>query len=178
MKLISKRSKGFTLIELMIVVAIIGILAAIAIPNFLSFQLKSKTAEGKTNLAAIRTAEESYYAELGSYVSANASPDAALGPAKRTYSDAVASMGFAELGWAPEGQVYFNYGVATATAAFTASAGGDLDGDATPQQWGYSTNGSLAAKDFGTGKGGLCDVTGLTTKVVGPCTSTHGQSVF
>ncbi|MBI2370572.1 MAG: prepilin-type N-terminal cleavage/methylation domain-containing protein, partial [Deltaproteobacteria bacterium] len=44
--------QGFTLIELMIVVAIIGILAAIAIPNFLRFQAKSKQSEAKTNLAA------------------------------------------------------------------------------------------------------------------------------
>jgi prepilin-type N-terminal cleavage/methylation domain-containing protein len=64
-RLIRKSKKGFTLIELMIVVAIIGILAAIAIPNFLRFQLKSKSSEGKVNIAAIRTAEESYLAEFG-----------------------------------------------------------------------------------------------------------------
>ncbi len=73
---IMKQRKGFTLIELMIVVAIIGILAAIAIPNFLRFQLKAKSSEGKTNLAAIRTAEQSYYSEFGIYVSAAVSPAA------------------------------------------------------------------------------------------------------
>jgi len=50
-----KGKKGFTLIELMIVVAIIGILAAIAIPNFLKFQAKSKQSEAKSNLGAIFT---------------------------------------------------------------------------------------------------------------------------
>ena len=74
MKKLHNRRGGFTLIELMIVVAIIGILAAIAIPNFLKFQLKAKTSEGKTNIAAIRTAEESVFAEFGTYVSANSSP--------------------------------------------------------------------------------------------------------
>ncbi len=60
--------QGFTLIELMIVVAIIGVLAAIAIPNFLKFQIRSKAGEGKVNLAAIRTAEEAYFSEIGTYL--------------------------------------------------------------------------------------------------------------
>ena len=56
-----RSKKGFTLIELMIVVAIIGILAAIAIPNFLRFQAKSKQSEAKTNLGGIFTAEIAYF---------------------------------------------------------------------------------------------------------------------
>src|SRR5258705_5436848 len=63
-----KGQKGFTLIELMIVVAIIGILAAIAIPNFLQYQLKSRQSEAKTNLQAINTSEVSFQAERGCYV--------------------------------------------------------------------------------------------------------------
>jgi len=58
-----RSKKGFTLIELMIVVAIIGILAAIAIPNFLKFQAKSKQSEAKTNLGGIFTAETAYQGE-------------------------------------------------------------------------------------------------------------------
>jgi type IV pilus assembly protein PilA len=63
-----KSQKGFTLIELMIVVAIIGILAAIAIPNFLTYQLKSRQAEAKTNLQAIKTSEVAFQAERGCYI--------------------------------------------------------------------------------------------------------------
>ena len=63
-----KGQKGFTLIELMIVVAIIGILAAIAIPNFLQYQMKARQSEAKTNLQAIKTSEVSFQAERGCYV--------------------------------------------------------------------------------------------------------------
>jgi type IV pilus assembly protein PilA len=67
MKKMLNNKKGFTLIELMIVVAIIGILAAIAIPNFMNYQCKAKQSEAKSNLGAIRTAQEVYFAEKGYY---------------------------------------------------------------------------------------------------------------
>ena len=62
-----KLKKGFTLIELMIVVAIIGILAALAIPNFIRFQARSKQSEVKANLKSLFTAERSYFQEHDTY---------------------------------------------------------------------------------------------------------------
>ena len=69
-----RKQEGFTLIELMIVVAIIGILAAIAIPNFLQYQMKSRQSEAKTNLQAIKTSEVSFQAERGCYMGVTAEP--------------------------------------------------------------------------------------------------------
>src|SRR5256712_5052735 len=62
-----KGNKGFTLIDLMIVVAIIGILAAIAIPNFMTYQAKSRQSEAKVGLGGIFTTATSYFAENGTF---------------------------------------------------------------------------------------------------------------
>lgn len=61
MSLKKLREKGFTLIELMIVVAIIGVLAAVAIPAYVNFTRKAKTAEASTNLGAIYQGARAYF---------------------------------------------------------------------------------------------------------------------
>jgi type IV pilus assembly protein PilA len=60
-------SSGFTLVELMVVVAIIGILAAVAIPNYQKYQAKARQSEAKIALASIFTAEKSFSAENSTY---------------------------------------------------------------------------------------------------------------
>src|SRR4030066_2250655 len=87
---ILKKNRGFTMIELMIVVALIGILAAIAIPNFLSFVSQTRRSEVKSNLEAIYKAESSYFGEKDRY-----------------------SASFVGIRWGPIGVAHYTYSVGT-----------------------------------------------------------------
>ena len=110
MKKFSK--KGFTLIELMIVVAIIGILAAIAIPNFMKFQAKSKQSEAKSNLKGIATAQKAYFAE------------------KNKYTTSMKRIGFI-----PEGNNRYFYALGTTNGAAPAAGMSGSAGDAIDCWW-------------------------------------------
>lgn len=137
----SRRNAGFTLVELMIVVAMIGILASIAIPGFRRYQMISKRSEAFTNLRGMVTSQKSYFAEWGSFIDSGPEPwdTTGVAPSQRKRDVAALASAFALLGWAPEGSVFYDYdscsaaGTAgcscTCATCFTASAWGDLDDD-------------------------------------------------
>ena len=114
-----KVSKGFTLIELMVVVAIIGILAAIAVPNFVKFQCRSKQSEARGNLKAMYVAQESYKAEFDSY-----------GTVGAIDGQAAAQTATNQIGFVPKGNRLRYIYSATSNAPTTGTAA-QFDGTAT-----------------------------------------------
>lgn len=155
----NKRS-GFTLIELTITVAIMGILAATAIGLFRAQQLRAKRTEAMTNVEAIAKMERSYYGENGIYPAAIPAPALAPGAKQNWDPTAVAALGnpsFATLGYQAEGSVWFVYDVNSGSGAcacpsdscFTATAYGDSDLD---------TNVAVVSMFHADGGGVVCPV--------------------
>lgn len=136
-----KGQKGFTLIELMIVVAIIGILAAIAIPNFMQYQAKSKQSEAKTNLGGIYTSEVAYFGEQNAFSDNFMTIGfqvASTGTQRYTFSLGTALGGSPLLSAnavAAGCTSYTGANVSTSPVGWTALATGNIDGDATCDTW-------------------------------------------
>jgi len=130
---------GFTLIELMIVVAIVGLLSALAIPAYTSLKLRTKRAELPMNLDGIRLAEKAYENEWDAFTSCGVAPISVPGRAAIPFGHSFGDgSDWDMLGWMVEGRVRGQYSVTAIVNAdvvshdFSAIAVSDLDEDSIP----------------------------------------------
>jgi prepilin-type N-terminal cleavage/methylation domain-containing protein len=130
-----RNQKGFTLIELMIVVVIIGILAALAIPRFMASTTRAKQSEAKEILKQIYTMEAAYRQEYDSYWGNGISADAAN------------PTNFARIGVEIMASARYTYSLVCAQNTFTATAtvaNPGLDDDVAPDTWTMDEGGILS----------------------------------
>ena len=133
---ICHREKGFSLVELTIVVAIIGVLAALAIPNFMSSSAKAKQSEAQLILKQIYEMQHTYRQEKDTYYPSDGStivvqPDETIGP---LYVEVASSA-------------RYSYSITANQTSFTATAGTKsatgLDDDPTSDIWTIDQTGTL-----------------------------------
>ncbi len=106
--MIKKEETGFTLIELMMVMVLIGILAVIGLHQFKIFRYKSHRTEALTNLDGIRVHELTFMAEEGYFLTSSWCPDTTPGPTPHKWTS---GTNFDKLGFSPQGDPYYVYGV-------------------------------------------------------------------
>jgi prepilin-type N-terminal cleavage/methylation domain-containing protein len=126
-----QNNKGFTLIELMIVVVIIGILAALAIPRFMRSTTKSKQSEAKQLLKQVYTMQHAYRQEFNAYC-LNGVTASAAAPAT-----------FARIGVDIGASARYTYVMVAAANTFSCTATANLDDDATNDVWAITETGTL-----------------------------------
>ncbi len=171
--------KGFTLIELMIVVAIIGILAAVAIPAFMKYIRRSKTVEATMNVRKLFDSSVAYYE--GEHATSSGAIIARQFPDTQTWSPAAVNACCAATGgkcnpatvaavwrtntwtalnFSVDDPFYYSYeylsGGTEGTSTFSAEARGDLDCDGTTSL--FTRTGSITVENNVTGGAGLYSV--------------------
>ena len=136
---------GFTLVELMIVVVILGILAAVAIPAFTRYVKRSKTSEATGNISKIYQGEVSYFNQsseqsIASFASAAATPSGTLSASKFPAQPTAftGNSGWSAIGFSVDSPLYYAYTAVADGTSFTATANGDIDGDTVPSTFSRS----------------------------------------
>jgi type IV pilus assembly protein PilA len=123
-----RRQAGFTLIELMIVVAILGVLAAVALVAYRQYTIRAHNAEATSILADVRLKQEAYratfhrYADIRGWTPDSVTPntEAHPWPVEETSLDSLGGM-WRQLGVVPDGNVFFVYYVEAGSPGDTAT---------------------------------------------------------
>jgi len=130
------KQRGWTMIELMIVVIIIGVIAALAVPRFLTASTSTKQSEAKLLLKQIYQAERSYFQEYDTYWI----------PGAAVVAGQTNRLAFAPIGVNIAGPARYSYTIVGDRLTFVATATcGILDDDPTVDQWQIDQDGVLTA---------------------------------